>query len=245
MLRLTEPPLTYKIQADAYQGLPGQLFIPGYHRQTILVEPVDMFKRAGQLCDEGLSVAVLNMAARTRPGGDVAGGAGAQEENFHRRSDAKRFTMDQQENYPIDSRTCLVSPDVTVFRGTEKEGYPMLHKSFKVTMLSCAAVRYPTLTHDGEYKIEWEQKLMKDKIGAIVLAAVQSKCDALILSAFGCKAINNPQKVVARMFKEQLEYAGLSEVIFCILDDHNSRTGHDRGPMKNYAAFENEFVHFQ
>ena len=63
-------------------------------------------------------------------------GAGAQEENFHRRSDAARWTIWQaMDHYPIPSSACLVSDPVTVFRGSEKDGYPYLAEPFKVDCL--------------------------------------------------------------------------------------------------------------
>lgn len=214
--------------------------VDGRPQPIVRVEEVDMLERAGRLRAEGLSVAVLNMASATKAGGGVPGGAGAQEENFHRRSDAKRFTMDQPTNYPIDWTACLVSPSVTVFRGTEKEGYPFLDEPFKVTMLSCPAIRKPELTEDREYQHAWQKRNMEDKIAAIVHAAVESGCHTAVLSAFGCGAFGNPPGVVARMFREQLETAPIRQVIFCIFDDHNAHKWHNR--CGNILPFKNEFA---
>eukprot|EP00969_Alexandrium_andersonii_P049554 2175084-Alexandrium_andersonii.AAC.1 len=66
------------------------------------------------------------MANKKRPGGGVRSGAGAQEENLHRRSDAFRFLERQVQGgdlYPIPAEACLVTEKVTVFRGAEAEGY--------------------------------------------------------------------------------------------------------------------------
>ena len=163
----------------------------------------------------------------------------AQEENFHRRSDAARFTMDQRWNYPIRKKACLVSPSVTVVRSTEKKGYPFLPKPFQVTMLSCPAIRKPELTEDLEYQIEWQRQVMEDKIAAIVHAAVESENDSIVLSAFGCGAFGNPPGVVARMFRAQLETAPIKQVIFCIVDDHNSCLKHH--PLGNVLPFQDAF----
>eukprot|EP00969_Alexandrium_andersonii_P261772 11572723-Alexandrium_andersonii.AAC.1 len=74
------------------------------------------------------------MAAKSKPGGGVMAGHGAQKENFHRRSDAFRFLEQQNwegKFYPIKERGCLLSRDVTIFRGTERDGYPFLDQPFK------------------------------------------------------------------------------------------------------------------
>eukprot|EP00969_Alexandrium_andersonii_P056787 2503838-Alexandrium_andersonii.AAC.1 len=63
-----------------------------------------MLEAAGGYASQGCRVAVLNMAAKSHPGGGVRRGAGAQEENLHRRSDAFRFLERQVQGgnlYPI------------------------------------------------------------------------------------------------------------------------------------------------
>eukprot|EP00969_Alexandrium_andersonii_P221445 9780553-Alexandrium_andersonii.AAC.1 len=64
------------------------------------------------------------MAAARSPGGGVDKGAGAQEEDLHRRTDAWRFLRRQHHRgpdapglYPIHLGRCLLSSGVTVFRG--------------------------------------------------------------------------------------------------------------------------------
>eukprot|EP00969_Alexandrium_andersonii_P314298 13884993-Alexandrium_andersonii.AAC.1 len=56
---------------------------------------MDMLEVAQEYAEQGHRVVVLNMAAKVRPCGGVKQGAGAQEENLHRRSDAFRF-LEQQ-----------------------------------------------------------------------------------------------------------------------------------------------------
>jgi len=208
-------------------------------RPEVQVLEVDILDKADELAAQGLSVAVLNMAAASSPGGGVRDGAGAQEENLHRRSDAARFTMKQRENYPIPSSSCLLSQGVTVFRGSEKAGYPFLRYPFKVAMISCAATTHPRLTADREYASPKVRREMESKIGAIVQAAVAAGCDAAILSAFGCGAFGNPPEAVAEMFRAQLERAPLRQVTFCIFDDHNA--GHGHNPRGNFEPFKTVF----
>eukprot|EP00969_Alexandrium_andersonii_P052090 2287631-Alexandrium_andersonii.AAC.1 len=64
-------------------------------------------------------------------------------------------------------------------------------------------------------------------------------CDVLILSACGCGAFGNPPEQVAEFFREALDEVSvestLTEVIFCIMDDHNSRLRHN--PNGNAEPF--------
>eukprot|EP00969_Alexandrium_andersonii_P221269 9772441-Alexandrium_andersonii.AAC.1 len=88
------------------------------------------------------------MASRSKPGGGVKAGHGAQEENFHRRSDLFRFLEQQnweKKFYPFEDRGCLLSRDVTIFRGVEKDGYPFLDEPFRVDVVSCSPIPGPYL----------------------------------------------------------------------------------------------------
>mmetsp|Transcript_13588 Transcript_13588/g.38648 ORF Transcript_13588/g.38648 Transcript_13588/m.38648 type:complete len:342 (+) Transcript_13588:230-1255(+) len=204
------------------------------------VEQRDLLEVAGEYAAEGHSVAVLNMACAFCAGGGFRSGAGAQEENLHRRSDAVRFTEEQQKkNYPIPEKACLVSRDVTVFRGSEKDGYPFLEVPFRITLVSCAAVANPALTSSRDYARSQSRELMKAKVALIVQAAVKSQCTVAVLSAFGCGAFGNPPDRVAWMFREALERAPLKEVVFCIFDDHNAGCHHN--PRGNVEPFREVF----
>eukprot|EP00927_Polykrikos_kofoidii_P055960 TRINITY_DN50142_c0_g1_i1.p1 TRINITY_DN50142_c0_g1~~TRINITY_DN50142_c0_g1_i1.p1 ORF type:complete len:431 (-),score=69.03 TRINITY_DN50142_c0_g1_i1:197-1429(-) len=200
----------------------------------------DMLAEAQDLHAQGLTVAVLNMASQACPGGGYLTGAGAQEENLHRRSDAVRFTVGSRaKNYPIPEDACLVSKNVTVFRGTEKDGYPFLAAPFKVTVLSCAAVRHPKLTVQREYFQQATFKRMEKKVAAIVKGAESSQCDAVVLSAFGCGAFGNPPEIVANLFRKALRESSLRLAVFCVFDDHNSGMHHN--PNGNFIPFKNVF----
>eukprot|EP00969_Alexandrium_andersonii_P086984 3837084-Alexandrium_andersonii.AAC.1 len=80
---------------------------------------------------------------------------------------------------------------------------------------------------------------MRKKARVIIKAAVRLDCDVLILSAFGRGAFGNPPEQVAAFFKEALDEVSvestLCEVIFCIVDDHNSRLRHN--PNGNAEPF--------
>lgn len=217
----------------------GQLSPPsGHGLPHVKVVNSDILRVAEKLKASGLKVAVLNMANASSPGGGFQSGRGAQEENLHRRTDAVRFTARQRKDYyPIPSAACLLSHGVTVFRGTEAEGYRFLAEPFSVSMISCAAIHFPRLTSKREYAFPRDEQEMRVKIRFIIEAARRAGCDAVALSAFGCGAFGNPPERVAEMFREELIGHGgtIRQVVFCILDDHNACQGHN--PRGNFAPF--------
>ena len=230
-----QPPATFRFCGE---GGPGSGARPGGPPWTDVLGQ-DFLDVAGAFADQGHSVAVLNMASPRRPGGGTCGGAGAQEENLHRRTDACRFTMGQAGNYPIPAKGCLVSPGVTAFRGNEQRGYPWLAHPFTFTMISCAAVNRPALTAAGHYARPRERALMRHKISTLVEAAERAGCSAAVFSALGCGAYRNPPDEVAALFREALRHSSLAEVAFCILEDHNGGRWHN--PAGNLLPFQLAF----
>ena len=201
----------------------------------------DFLDAARELHGQGLRVAVLNMASARRPGGGVTSGAGAQEENLHRRSDTWKFLHAQRMTYyPIPREACLLSRGVTIFRGSEAAGYP-LEEPFQVDVISSAAPAHPPLDSSNQYARWQDEDAMQMQIELILEAAHLSGCQALVLSAFGCGAFGNPPWVVARLFREALlrQASQLRRVVFCILNDHNS--GHSHNPEGNFRPFAETF----
>lgn len=203
----------------------------------------DMLEVAGELVAEGHRVAVLNMAAAASPGGGFREGAGAQEENLHRRTDLFRFTLEQQRtSYPIPSQGCLLSKDVTIMRGTEKGGYPFLdpREMAQVCVISCAALSHPQLIRNStDYANESDRETMRAKAAAILQAAASVNCSRVVLSAFGCGAFGNPPEVVAKIFKQELQLSPIPGAVFCIFDDHNAYRAHN--PIGNFQPFREVF----
>ena len=91
-----------------------------------------------------------NRMAPSHPSGTVRTGAGAQEENLHRRSDLCRFLERQRTAfYPMAAESGLLSRRVTVFRGTEADGYPLIDP-FHVEVISVSAQARPPLGRWGQ-----------------------------------------------------------------------------------------------
>ena len=188
-------------------------------------------------------VAVLNMASRSNPGGGVYGGAGAQEEYCFRCSDyfcslyqfvdygGAYGVKRSHKSYPMDRNYGgIYSPNVTVFRGTEEEGYPFIEKPWQVNFIAVAGINNPdtvTLEDGREWLTEPMAAGTKNKLRTILNIAIDNEIDILVLGAIGCGAFHNPPHHVALLFKEILAepaYAhAFKKVVFAIKKDHNSR----------------------
>lgn len=225
--------------------------------ETIIsVENSDCLTVAKGLQYKGYNVAVLNMASRQNPGGGVLGGAGAQEENIFRRTNlflsmfqfagyANQYGLDKhQKQYPLDREYGgIYTPNAMVFRGEEKDGYPMLGAdSFHMSFIAVPGINRPDLrddTHLADNMIEGT----KNKIRTILRIGLRHGHDSLVLGALGCGAFCNPPSHIARLFHEVFEESEFKNkyclISFAILDDHNSHRSHN--PEGNYLPFVKEF----
>ncbi len=203
---------------------------------------------------------VLNMANPSTPGGGVERGAGAQEEHLFRSSNylLSLYSFDDEHSkaygiprakhsYPLhEAYGAIYSPKVTVFRGREKDGYPLLEQPYKASFIALPAIYNPLLVKDknGLYAMgEKDQALTKEKIRTLFKVAKKHNHQTLILSAMGCGAFCNPPNQIAALFREVLlegPYKGaFAKIIFAILDDHNTYKWYN--PEGNYAPFAREF----
>ncbi|EFC46999.1 predicted protein [Naegleria gruberi] len=199
----------------------------------------DLLMKEGQLGKE--RVAVLNMANPEQPGGGYKTGCGAQEENLHRRSNlyqcldnpVDRIDKKRTWSYPIGYESGVFSPDVTVFRGCEAKGYPLLSAPRLIDVITAAAVPNSAY-NDGSI-----DNRNIGSIEAILKIAVQHKVRNLVLSALGCGAFRNSPTAIAQVFKEKIEsteFKGhFDRVFFAIIDDHNAKKVHN--PDGNIKPF--------
>jgi uncharacterized protein (TIGR02452 family) len=174
-------------------------------------------------------VAVLNMASAHSPGGGYKNGAGAQEENLHRRTNlyqclenVDHLDENRQWSYPIPEFGGIFTTDAVVIRGSEDKGYPWLQNPENLSFISVAAYRNP----------KWDPKIetgMMRKMKIMLNMCLENHHYNVVLSAFGCGAYRNPPKNVARCFKKVVtEFNGLFDnIIFAIIDDHNSFQKHN------------------
>ena len=211
---------------------------------------------AKSLKDSGFNPAVLNMASGRNPGGGVLNGAGAQEENIFRRTNlflsmfqfapyAEEYGLEKSRyQYPLDQNFGAVyTPDACVFRGPEKDGYPLLDECFNLSFISVPAVNRPNLDGDGNLVAE-EVVRIKNKMRTLFRIGLLKGHDSLVLGAWGCGAYRNPPTQIARLFHEVMEEAEFKgkyrKIVFAIIEDHNSRKSHN--PEGNLLPFQREFT---
>ena len=232
----------------------GPAAAPGAAPASVEVREGDCLVAARELVEAGeAEVCVLNMASRRNPGGNALGGAGAQEEHLFRSSDyfrslyrfvdygASYGVPRAPESYPIDrDHGGVFSRGVTVFRGPEGEGYPLLAKPWRCNFVAVPAISDPATAPgpDGAPRLTPAMEAAtRRKIRAIFRIARENGQRALVLSAFGCGAFHNPPRHVAELFRDELaapEFRGaFGRVVFSIIDDHNARGAGNVKPFRD------------
>ena len=234
------------------------LLNPGFDTEVFTIG-ADCLETARLLELAGYCPAVLNMADSYIPGGLVEQGIGTQEENIFRRSTAftsllqfvdaasrYRVERNRQFSYPIPEESGgIYSPDLCVFRSSEKTGYYLLDKLYPLHLITVAAIAYPDLvSRAGVLELAMpEIEPAKEKIRAILRIGLAHSHDALVLSAFGCGAFQNPPEHVARLFGEVLAEAEFMRafklVVFAILGVSHGHSRHN--PQGNLLPFQLEF----
>ena len=214
----------------------------------------DCLETAEILLNSGFNPCVLNLASRQNPGGGVLKGSGAQEENLFRRTNlfislyqyasyANEYGIKKSEfSYPLDRNTGgIYTENATVFRSSEKNGYCLLNKPFKMSFVTVAALSHPGLTKKNNlyYLIDELIEPTKEKIRTILRITGKYNHDSLVLGAFGCGAFANPPNHIAKLFKEvffENEFLGVFKyIVFSIFEDRNS--GLEHNPYGNVLPF--------
>ena len=186
--------------------------------------------------------AILNMASDRTPGGGVYSGAGAQEEYLFRCSDYYRSlyqfahpsSFDPAQygiaraaaTYPLDGNFGGVfSRGVTVFRGPEEEGYPLLDKPWRANFIAVAGPRGVT---GGDAAAA---RNLANKVRTILAIAAENGQRKLVLGALGCGAFACGAQVVSAAFKTAIEsaefFGAFDLIVFAIKPDHNDPLGNN------------------
>lgn len=219
---------------------------PYFKTTKIYVENIDSFLKAIEF---GEDCAVLNMASHKHPGGGVANGSRAQEEELCRRSNLLyslySFTaqgkvlfgfMQQGDEYPIPRYGGIFSPQVTIYR--EPETYRTMGIPKKCSVISVPGIVRPKVDDFGMINPK-DVSILKGKIRTILRIAITEGKFKLVLGALGCGAFKNPPRHVAMIFKEILgeeEFKhSFEEICFAILEDNNSlRPDSPEGNLKPF-----------
>jgi uncharacterized protein (TIGR02452 family) len=247
-------PKTLSAASSEYFDAPDKLYGSSDYQTEYSVINADCLETAGLMVKSGFNPCVLNLASRQNPGGGVLNGAGAQEENIFRRSNlflslyqfasyASEYNIEKHaKSYPLDKNTGgIYSTNITVFRGSEKNGYCLLRNPYNVSIVTVPAINKPDLVNrNGKLYIANDLvKPTKEKIRTILRIAGKYKHDCLVLGAFGCGAFANPPHHIAELFKEiffEGEFRSKFKlVVFSILEDHNSNKTHN--PDGNILPF--------
>jgi len=192
----------------------------------------DSLYEGKNLLDDGLKVAVLNMASYVMPGGGVRKGSHAQEEEiflrtnlykslyaFHDIAGEYNVERNPKYSYPLDFRYGgIYTPKVTVFRGGQDTNYSFLEEPYTLDIISVSAVR----NKEGMETSKKTNDITRTKVKQMLDIALENGNDALVLGAFGCGAYHNDPTTVSKIFADVLvseEYSNLFKKIhFAILD---------------------------
>lgn len=186
-------------------------FEPKYTTKIQVVNEMvlDTTKR---ICDSGeKNIMVLNLASSFCPGGGVAKGAVAQEEDLFRKTNY--FLSLTQNFYPIPSNNVIFTDKVFIIKDSN---YNDLDIPYCVSMLASAAIKNPEL-QNGRYNKE-DYNIMRQTIENIFKVAYFYKKDTLILGALGCGAYHNPPLIIISIFNEFLKkYNGcFKNIVFSV-----------------------------
>jgi uncharacterized protein (TIGR02452 family) len=187
-----KPPVSHKIDIKTL----SKVTLEEKTVKVVVIEVVncDSFELAIKYKTEGLNPLVLNMASAYKPGGGVANGRTAQEEELFRRSNAHQTHLVSY--YPLKNNEVIYSPTVTIIKD---RNYKKI-KEVTVSMVACAAIKEPKLKNNQYSNTDY--KIMYNKIEALFLLGIQKKHDSLVLGALGCGVYNNPPEEVADMFND-------------------------------------------
>ncbi len=199
----------------------GQTFTPPFSSTNVRVLNEDCLISYSTLVSSGMKPLLLNMANETTPGGGYRKGDGAQEENIFRRSNyymSLDYNMDPEQDqyinskrnycsstgqilplpinqslYPIAEYGAIYTSGITVFRGTEDQGYPFLKRPlYDVCAVAIAAYRDPPIQKNKRRLTPKDAVGTRKKIETLFAIAYKNGHDSLVLSAFGCGAFKNP-----------------------------------------------------
>jgi uncharacterized protein (TIGR02452 family) len=171
------------------------------------------------------SIAALNFASSSLPGGSLLSGARAQEEAIARSSGLfaclKHQPMYEFHKARLDamsSHYVIYSPQVPVFRTDEGE---LLDEPWLMSIITCPAVNAVALSKYAPERMSEVPRVMRERAHKVLAIAVHHGRRRLILGAWGCGTFGIESVVIAGIFHELLTttFAQAFEmVVFAITD---------------------------
>ena len=204
-----------------------------------------------------MTIAVLNFASATNPGGGVKNGSSAQEESLCRCStlyptlDQKRmwdsyYGVNRAQSDPLHTDACIYSPGIVICKTDESIPQRLPEDEFvSVDVITCAAPNLrekPSnmynpdsgkavhITTDELYKLHLK------RAKHILHIAACNGIDILVLGAFGCGAFQNDPNVVSKAYRDALkEYGKYFDLIEFAIYCRDWET-------ENYDAFRRQLI---
>lgn len=171
---------------------------------------------------------ILNMASYKRPGGGVARGSKAQEEDLCRCSNLIDALPEEQDFYPIQKGMYFYSTDVMFFKDKDYN---------VITPIYADVVSFPAIDMRKGKPNDYKDFYLH-AIRSICDTASDTAIDTLILGAWGCGVFKNDPEEISGFFKqvliEEQRYADFDKIIFPVINDRNSKGS-------NYEVFKKAF----
>ncbi|KAF2767695.1 hypothetical protein EJ03DRAFT_328887 [Teratosphaeria nubilosa] len=195
------------------------------------------------------NVAILSMASPWRPGGGFLDGANSQEEFICHRTTAYPSLRDSF--YPLPDVGGIYTPDVMVFRDTTPDANDLHTRDrYFVDVITAAAFQFPDVRRGrsdeglagicscGMSYCDRDRELVTRKMKAVMRIAQGKGAKKVVLGAWGCAALGNPVKDVAKLWRQVVagsprqrrpnpeQWHGIEEVIFAVPDPLMMREFH-------------------
>ena len=187
----------------------------GSMRTAISVENETTLSAARRLAADG-SVAALNFASGTLPGGGFLSGARAQEESLARSSglhaclaDNPMYEFHKARRDAMYTDYVLYSPGVPVIRTDDGT---LLDQPWLLSVITSPAVNRRALEEWAPGRIEEIRPAMSRRARKVLSVAAHHGQDRLVLGAWGCGAFGIDPALMAAVFHEQL--TGPFECVF-------------------------------
>jgi uncharacterized protein (TIGR02452 family) len=171
------------------------------------------------------SVAALNFASATHPGGAFRAGVSAQEETIARASGLfaclegqPMYDFHRTQADAMHSDYVIYAPDVPVFRSDEGQ---LLDVPWRLSILTSPAANANLLVRDAPERIPEIPWVMRERARKVLGVAIHHGHIRLILGAWGCGVFGIESVVTATIFRDLLAGAfcgAFEEIVFAITD---------------------------
>jgi uncharacterized protein (TIGR02452 family) len=201
-------------------------------KPIITIKECDMFDYALDEYKKGKRVALHNFANNESPGlfhfdkdQNHIFLTNTQEEQLLRSSLIHNKIFLPLDLYPIcvnddHSDNCaLMTYDVS-FTKDRRKGYRIpRNKHYKADVITCAAIKYPKISKEGEYVNKNEEELTLNKM--ILVLNMARNSDVFLTGLWGCGAFSHPLKEVIKLWRKAIDQCSYhpKEIVFCYYID--------------------------